>query len=174
MKNKPMIASLALVFATGCATISPQEVNSYEKVRTCGNQELEINFFVHDPSDKPDEDIFTKELLVKIEMLKSKYGAFTLWLYYKAVDPPTQRNLPEYMPDKIVVQTKSIVKKIPRKEFAAVWNDFMTPMNLTFIENCLFTKPMLNTYANDAKLQNQDAKRIFFLIFVQIFEFLNR
>lgn len=138
MKNKPIIASLVLIFATGCAPVISKEINSYEKIKTCGNKEMKINFFVRDPSDNPDEDIFTKELIVKIKILKSKYGALTLWLYYKATNLPNKRNLPEYRPDKITVQTKSAIKKISEKEFSEVWREFMTPINLTFIENCLF------------------------------------
>lgn len=138
MKNELILASLALIFATGCAPAILKEVNSYEKIKTCDGKEMKINFFVRDPSDNPDEDIFTKELIVKIRIFKSKYGALILWLYYKATNLPDKRNLPEYRPDKITVETKSTIKKISETEFPQVWREFMTPINLTFIENCLF------------------------------------
>lgn len=138
MKNLSFL-SLALILIAGCATpqLSPA-TDSYKKVKTCGNDNIKIDFFVFNPSDKPDEDIFTQKLIVKIEIFKSDYGALTLWLSYKATNPPEKRSLPEYPPEEITIQTKSVIKKVSKNDFSNLWQEILSPINLTFIENCLF------------------------------------
>ena len=140
MKKILSFSPLLLIIAAGCATIKPsQETYAYENVKTCENKSIKIDFFIFNPSGKPDEDILTKKLIVKIEIFESGYGALTLWLSYGATEPPEKRNLPENQPKKIIIQTKSVVKKVSKKDFADLWRGFMSPANLTFIENCLFS-----------------------------------
>lgn len=139
MKSLLSIILPTLILVSGCATSQrSREIDSYAKVKTCGGSDLKIDFFVFEPSDKPDEDIFTKKLIIKIEIFKSGYGALTMWLRYKAIDPPEKRNLPEDPPEKITIQTNSAIKNVSKNYFSSIWREFMSPINLTFIENCLF------------------------------------
>lgn len=140
MKNIVLFTCSVLLLA-GCGTFKPPwPMDSFQKVKSCQNEEFKITFFVTEPSVGNDNDIFTKELRIKINLGHEKYGKITIWLHYPKAEPPYERILPETLPEKIVILTNFGPMEKSPKDYFDTWKEIITPNGLSFVENCLYAK----------------------------------
>ena len=107
-------------------------------------KDSKLLFFVSNPSENPETDIFTKKLIAGAELRHEIYGRVKIWLHYPEVNEANARIFPESLPSLIIIETPQGTKTINLKkkgaieDFYGLWKEFITPNRLTFIENCVY------------------------------------
>ena len=139
MKIKLGLILILAALLAGCANFKPPwPLDSYQTIKTCQTKDLKLTFLVRGSEKNSPDDIFVHELTIKANLEDDKYGRVQIWLYYPPMSASEIRMLPEYPPEKIVVQTEFGEKIDKTKNFLEIWKQFITIDRLTFIENCVY------------------------------------
>ena len=138
-RTKFAIFFFIVALFAGCATFKPPwSLDLYHTVKTCKTTGLKLTFMVQGSNTNSADDIFIHELTIKANLKHEEYGKIQIWLYYPKMNASEIRTLPEYPPEKIVIQTEFGEKRGETENFLEIWKQFMTPDRLTFIENCVY------------------------------------
>lgn len=143
---------LTALLGYGCGTFKPpwptdslRPVEPFQMVKSCNlEKDSKLLFFVLNPSENPETDIFTKKLIAGAKLQHETYGHVKIWLHYPEVSEANARTFPESLPSLIIIETQQGIKTINLKKkdglenFYGLWKEFLTPNRLTFIENCVY------------------------------------
>ena len=144
---KLALAALLLPSFTACAIMPSWQFQSFQKIKECRYDGLDLEFFVRNSSGKYYTDMFKKEITVKVETSDATYGKVLIWLYYPEIKPnESDRFLSIPIPEKAHIQTiyPLVNYHLNKKaKFFELWRKYGSENRLDQINDCIYGDPRL-------------------------------